>query len=334
MKILVIRFSSIGDIVLTTPVIRSLKTNLDAEVHYVTKEQYRSIVSNNPYLSKIHVLKNSLFELITVLKKEKFDIIVDLHNNLRTKIIKFQLRKKSYTFKKLNIRKWLMVNFKINTLPNLHIVDRYFKAISPLGVTLDNLGVDYFIPDNEEVEREWLPVTHQKEFVAFVVGAKFKTKQLPINKMIELCSRINKPIVLVGGKEDEEIGNQIEDFYKIASQEQRERLNQINKKTIIFNACGKFSINQSASIIKQSSVVFSHDTGMMHVAAAFQKEIYTIWGNTVPEFGMYPYRTKFRIFENKKIKCRPCSKIGFKKCPKKHFKCMNELIFDFYFPDS
>ena len=95
----------------------------------------------------------------------------------------------------------------------------------------------------------------------------------------------------------------------------------------VLNACGLYNINQSASIVKQSKVVISHDTGLMHIAAAFGKKIISVWGNTVPEFGMYPYQPDpdSRIIQVENLKCRPCSKLGFKKCPKKHFRCMNDI---------
>ena len=105
-----------------------------------------------------------------------------------------------------NWEKWLVVNFKINKLPNIHIVDRYLEAAAPLGVKSDALGLDYFIPEKDEIEKDWLPLTHQKEYVAFAIGGNHETKKLPLNRMIELCDKINKPIVLLGGKEDAENG--------------------------------------------------------------------------------------------------------------------------------
>ncbi len=336
MKILILRFSSIGDIVLTTPVIRTLKTQVEnAEIHYATKIAYQSILQANPYIDQLHFLENSLVDLIGQLKKERFDVIIDLHNNLRTKRIKWSLGVKAYTFRKINIAKWLMVNFKWNRLPNRHIVDRYMDTVQALGVKMDNLGLDYFIPEKDEVEPDWLPETHRNEYAVFAIGGKFATKQLPVERMIELCDRINKPIILLGGKEDLGNAQKIEAFFKRheGSEAWEEKLGELGKKSQIYNGCGKFSINQSASIIRQARWVFTHDTGMMHVAAAFKKQIFSIWGNTIPAFGMYPYRTKFTVFENNKIGCRPCSKLGFKKCPKGHFKCMKEVVFDFYLPD-
>jgi len=334
-KVLVIRFSSIGDIVLTTPVVRNLKTQLnDAEVHYCTKIQFKSIVENNPYIDKAHYLEDSLGDLIKQLKKEQFDYVVDLHKNLRTSIIKFRLGARSNSFDKLNRQKWLMVNLKINQLPNRHIVDRYMDTVIPLGVKMDNLGLDYFIPEKDEVPKDWLPETHRKEYVAYAIGAQHNTKKLPLKRMIELCDKINKPIVLLGGKGDSAQAEQIEKYFAKTekSEPMEEGLTKLNKKTIIYNACGKFNLNQSASLVKQATYVFSHDTGLMHIAAAFKKEVFSIWGNTIPSFGMYPYRTKFTVLENNKLDCRPCSKIGHQKCPKGHFKCMNEIIFDFYIP--
>ncbi|WP_286745895.1 glycosyltransferase family 9 protein [Roseivirga sp. UBA1976] len=334
-KVLIIRFSSIGDIVLTTPVIRVIKTQMDdVEVHYATKKHFYPVLEANPYIDKFHLLEGDLKGLIRELKAEKFDFVVDLHNNLRTRRIKAALQAESAAFPKLNWKKWLIVNLKVDKLPNVHIVDRYLEAARPLGVKNDALGLDYFIPEKDEVEKDWLPETHQKEFVAFAIGGNHETKKLPLNRMIELCDKINKPIVLLGGKEDAENGEQIAGFFDRAHETEdfKKPLSELGKKALIYNGCGKFSINQSASILKKATYVFTHDTGMMHIAAALKKNVFSIWGNTIPEFGMYPYRTKFTILEKKGLGCRPCSKIGYKKCPKGHFKCMNEIVFDFWLP--
>jgi ADP-heptose:LPS heptosyltransferase len=334
MKVLILRFSSIGDIVLTTPVVRTLKTQLeDVRVHYATKSQYRDLFAMNPYIDKMHFLSENLSDLIKELKAEKFDYIIDLHHNLRTFQIKRALSTKAHSFRKLNIEKWLMVNFKINKLPNIHIVDRYMEVVKPLGVKMDALGLDYFIPEKDEVPVDWLPVDFQNGYVVYVIGAQHGTKKLSLKRMIELCDKINRPVVLLGGEEDAETGQTVADFFKGNPDDASEKvLLELNKKTVVYNACGKFNINQSASLVKQSRYVFTHDTGLMHVAAAFKKEIFSIWGSTIPSFGMYPYRTKFTVLENNRLDCRPCSKIGFKKCPKGHFKCMNDLVFDFYLP--
>jgi len=332
MKILILRFSSIGDIVLTTPVVRTLKTQLEeVHIHYATKIQYRDLFEENPYIDKMHFLKDSLFDLINELKEEKFDYVIDLHHNLRTLRIKQSLGVKSYSFRKLNIEKWLMVNFKINKLPDIHIVDRYMETVKPLGVKIDSLGLDYFIPEKDEVPLEWLPIDFRKGYVAYAIGAQHGTKKLPLNRIIELCDKINRPIVVLGGKEDNAVGEAVANFFK-QKVDQGDSMDAPGNRTIVYNSCGKFNLNQSASLVKQAHYVFTHDTGLMHIAAAFRKEVFGIWGSTIPAFGMYPYHTKFTSIENNNLNCRPCSKIGYATCPKGHFKCMNDIVFDFYLP--
>ncbi|RIV25550.1 glycosyltransferase family 9 protein [Fibrisoma montanum] len=314
-KFLIIRFSSIGDIVLTTPVIRCLKQQVPgAEVHFCTKKGYQSLVEHNPYIDKRFYLETSLYDLLKELRAERYDYVIDLHNNLRTSVLKAGLGVKSYSFDKLNIRKWFYVRWKVNVMPNQHIVDRYMATVRPFGVENDEQGLDYFIPYKDHVETDWLPATHQEDFVAYAIGGQHATKKLPVPRMIELCRKINYPIVLLGGKEDREAGEEI--------------VRAVGKR-LIYNACGQYNLNQSASLLARARVVFSHDTGLMHIAAALKKKIYSIWGNTTPHLGMYPYKTNFVVLEKTGLECRPCSKIGFDQCPMRHFNCMNQLSFDF-----
>jgi ADP-heptose:LPS heptosyltransferase len=325
-KILVIRFSSIGDIVLTTPVVRAIKQQVPgAEVHYCTKWGFRALVEPNPYLDKIFFLRDRLSPLIQELKAEQYDFIVDLHHNLRTRLIKARLGRPSRSFPKLNKEKWLMVNLKVNRLPDVHIVDRYLAAAAPLGVRNDGLGLDYFIPEQEEVAVQTLPPTHRQGYVAFAIGAQHYTKRLPPERLIALCEKINQPIILLGGQEDAATGDLICAHFARLRGASGEGT---GPGTVVYNACGRYNLHQSASLVRQARVVYCHDTGLMHIAAAFQKKIVSIWGNTIPAFGMYPYRTNFTVVEHPHLKCRPCSKIGYKKCPLGHFKCMRELSFD------
>lgn len=311
-KILIIRFSSIGDIVLTTPVIRCIKEQKpEYEIHFLTKTAFKSILENNPHLSKVHAIDKDVKEVTAALQKENFDFVVDLHNNIRSLQTKKALGKPSASFKKLNFKKWLLVNFKINKMPAAHVVDRYMDTVASLGITNDNKGLDYFIPSKDEVNLNQLPLSHQQGYIGFVIGAKHFTKQLPIEKIISICKKINQPIVLLGGKEDATRAEAIE---KVIG-------------STIYNACGKYNLNQSASIIKHANKIVTHDTGLMHIAAAFKKEIISVWGNTVPAFGFTPYLPdqKSKMVEVKNLSCRPCSKIGYDKCPKGHFKCMMEI---------
>lgn len=314
-KILIIRFSSIGDIVLTTPVVRCLQQQLDGEVeiHYLTKNQYKSILLSNPRISKVLGIDKSTNEVIEELKNEGYDYIIDLHKNLRSKRVIKKLKVLSFAFEKLNYQKWLMTTFKMNKLPNIHIVERYLNATKVLGVENDNDGLEYYIPDADKVDLKTLPVTHQNQYVSFAIGAQHNTKKIPIEKCCEIIQQLNLPVVLLGGKEDVESANFI-----------RQKVGDL-----AFVGCGNYTLNQSASIIQQSKVLITPDTGLMHIGAALGVNIVSVWGNTIPEFGMYPYYPKnpekFVIIENKDLSCRPCSKIGYDTCPKKHFKCMVDL---------
>lgn len=309
-KFLILRFSSIGDIVLTSPVIRCLKQQVkDAEVHFALKKSFADVLDHNPYVDKKLFLEDDLSVLVSRLKKENYDYIIDLHNNQRTLLIKKRLGVKSFSFNKLNFEKWLMVNFKIHLLPDVTIVDRYMKTVESFGVINDGQGLDYFISTEDEKILQTLPENFRNGYVAFVIGAKHYTKQLPAEKIISLCKKISSPIVLLGGKEDSEKGKLI-----------------CESAANSFNASGKFSLNQSAAIIKHSKKVITHDTGLMHIAAAFKKEIISVWGNTVPQFGMASYYGEFKVqsskFEVPDLSCRPCTKIGYEKCPRSHFNCM------------
>lgn len=315
MKFLIIRFSSIGDIVLTTPVLRCLKKqSANAEIHFLTKKEYSTIVTSNPYVDKVYLTDGSLTDVLADLKKENYDFVIDLHRNLRSLKVKLSLRKKSFSFDKINFEKWLIVNFGINRLPELHIVDRYFETVKNWNVHNDGEGLDFFIRNEDEINLEQLPATHQHGYIGIAIGAKHNTKILPLQKLITLCKTIQHPIILLGGKEDAARGEQITAAVGIT----------------IYNACGKYNLGQSASIVKQAAVIITHDTGLMHIAAAFKKRIVSIWGNTIPEFGMYPYLPESfqqgsAIIEINNLPCRPCSKIGYERCPLGHFNCMNKI---------
>ena len=315
-KFLIVRFSSIGDIVLTTPVVRCLKMQYDGpvEIHYLTKSIFLPLLRKNPYIDRFYTIEDNVSEIRHELISENYDYIIDLHKNLRSMKVKRIGKAPSFSFDKLNFEKWLLVNFKINRLPDVHIVDRYMDTLLEFGIENDNQGLDFFIDEEEHVDD--LPDSFAHGYIAVSVGAAHATKTMPAGKMQELLEKTGKPVVLLGGKEDFE---------------KAELIRKANPG-IIHNGCGKYSITQSAWLIKNAKVVISHDTGLMHIASAFGKKLISVWGNTVPEFGMFPYMPQHPgrsvIYQVNGLKCRPCSKLGFDKCPLKHFKCMNLIDTD------
>ena len=297
---------------LTTPVIRCLKQQTGAEVHFLTKQSFAATVGHNPYIDRLWTIKKDLSEIATALGAEHFTHLVDLHGNLRTLDLRRRLAianlragygpPRTATFEKLNLRKLLLTRLHVDRMPAVHIVDRYLATVRRLGVIDDGAGLDYFIADDERVDAPY------PAYLALVIGAAHATKRLEEEQLIELCARIDYPIVLLGGPEEAAPGARIA----------------ASGKTI-HNGCGAYSLNGSADLVRQAKAVITHDTGLMHVAAAFGRPIVSVWGNTVPAFGMYPYLPEgpdHYVAEVGGLGCRPCSKIGYAECPKGHFNCM------------
>ena len=307
-KILVIRFSSIGDIVLTTPVVRCLKKQFpDAEIHFLTKKKFAQVVANNPYISKVHLFSDNLSETIKELRAERFDFVVDLHRNLRSMRVKMALCKPSGTFPKLNIRKWWYVHTKRKSvMPDVHIVDRYFEAVAKLGVKNDMQGLDYFAAPEQDFRPPF------DKYIAVVCGGTYLTKQIPPRLIWELTQHKEYNFVLLGDGGD------------------RQRLESLGQPwgDNVFNACGDTTLNQSALLVKNAEAVVTSDTGLMHIAAAFGKKTVAVWGNTTPQLGMYPYMPQCEgnfVNLERELPCRPCSKLGYNACPKGHLRCMMDF---------
>jgi heptosyltransferase-2 len=310
MKILVIRFSSMGDIIYTTPVVRCLKKQIPgAEVHFLTKPAFKYIYDNNPYVDKLLLLKPTLSATIDDIKAEKYDHIVDLHNNLRTAIIKLRTGIPASTYKKQPIKKWLSLKFKLKLIPPTHLVDRYLEAVSSLNVVNDGQPIDYYIKASHQLGN-LLPASHQNGYIAFVIGATHFTKRLPNYKISSICRQLNLPVVLLGGNDVKANGDII--------------TAEVGDK--IYNACGITSLDESVFLVSEAKSIIGFDTGLTHIAEAFNKPIASVWGGTVPDLlGVQPYMVKDVLVAGIDLSCRPCSKFGLEKCPLGHFKCMNDM---------
>lgn len=309
-KILVIRFSSIGDIIYTTPVIRCVQQQVPGvELHYLTKEKFSFLLRHNPYVDKLILLRPRLAETIHELKKENYDYIIDLHSSLRSTIIKIRLGVRSSTYKKERFRKWLAIRYKINRVKPVHLVDRYLKTVQFLGVKNDQLPVEYFLKGSFDL-RKLIPEEYLQGYLAFIIGATHFTKRMPNEKVIELCQKLRLPVVLLGGKDVEPNALIIEKA--------------MGSK--VYNACGKISFDESVFLVKNAFKIIGFDTGLTHVAEAFNKPIVSIWGSTVPELlGVQPYHVDEVYQAGVDLPCRPCSRFGRPRCPLGHFKCMYDI---------
>jgi ADP-heptose:LPS heptosyltransferase len=310
-KVLILRFSSMGDVVLTSPVIRALYQQANTEVHLLTKSAFGSIFQANPYVSKVWTFDREPDHLFAALRSEQFDEVIDLHANLRSFKVSLALRRPITVFPKYRIARELLVHTGINLMPKNHIVDRFMQAVAHLGVHYDGKGLDYFIPPETTLPQS--PVLEAEQYEVFAVGATHFTKRLPTDRIIEICTHRRLPIVLIGGKQEIPTGQAIATACR----------------TQVLDLCGQLSLHQSALCVRNAATVLTHDTGMMHIAAAFSRPIFSFWGSTHPNLGFWPLYPQGvhqnTSLENTNLSCRPCTKFGRSACPKGHFKCMREL---------
>ena len=313
MRLLFIRFSSIGDIVFTTPAIRCAKQQIPGvEIHFLTKASMKAVTIANPYIDQFHYFDKDLNATINQLKACNFDYIIDLHKNYRTYQIQKALGVPSLSYEKLSLQKFLLTKLHLNFMPVRHIADRSLDALSSLGVENDGKGLDYFIPKETTINATALPASFESGYIALVIGASYATKKLPLSALQNLCHKIPYPIVLIGGKEDEAQGAAVEAINPIK----------------IWNACGKYNLHESAILVKQSRTVISHDTGFLYIACAFHKKTVAIWGATSPALQVEPYYpTNTNMYFNAivpNLTCQPCSNYGTNHCPQGHFACMQQ----------
>ncbi len=295
-KVLIIRFSSIGDIILTTPIIRAVKTQWNAHVTLLTLEKNLNVLKYNSYIDEILSFEsNPSFK--------GYDLIIDLQKNKRSRMLCFKSGVKFITFDKQNVNKWLFTTFKINRLPNKHLVDRYFEAVRQIGLVNDDKGLDYFYNTDLSILSN-LP----EEYIVLNCGGTYFTKRIPLEKCQQIITSSICKIILLGGNDVDSIGKQLE------------------QDSNVINLTGRTSLDESAAVINKSKHLITSDSALMHIGAALQKEMTVLWGNTTKEFGMYPYYgiKSLVSYQDSKvnINCNPCSKLGYAKCPKGHFKCM------------
>ena len=313
-RILIIRFSSIGDIVLTFTVASTIKSLYPhCKIDFVTKPQFKELLNACPDLDTIYTLTGTVAQLRKEIDFNQYDAILDLHHNLRSRILLGFQFGKVYRFPKNNIEKWLLTTFKTRPKIIRHVTERYLETLSAYTkAPIVGIAPAYRVPDASKIDIKETFQVEPSKYVAVAIGAQFATKRMPTDLLVELIQKINLPVLLLGAKEDRLTANEI--------------LEQCTSN-IIFSAVGTATIHESAWLVKNAKALLTHDTGLMHIGASFEVPLHVIWGNTTRDFGMYPYRVEQEQvfnYEVSGLSCRPCSKIGHQSCPKGHFSCMRQ----------
>jgi lipopolysaccharide heptosyltransferase II len=322
-KILVVRTSSLGDILMTTPLVRGLKNLFpQCQVDYLVGARYRELLAFNPYIDNLISLPdnagmNQTWSEAARLSTNEYDVVVDLHGSLRSRLIRARVRVPvTLTFRKYRLQRAVLIVTKRSYYPDdRSMAQRMLDSVRQLGVDDDGNGLDLFLdPAAEEsvgklAELE-LPAD-QSHLIAFAPGARHNTKQWLIEHWSELGKMItanaSAAIIVLGGSEDKKIGDEI-----IADIPGR-----------AFNLAGRLSLMKSAAMISRCHSVITNDSGIMHMAAARQVPVVAIFGPTVRAFGFAPFRVHSRVVEQS-LPCRPCSTKGSAKCPLGHFRCMRQ----------
>ena len=309
--ILVIRLSSIGDIVLTTPLLRSLKVAFpEARIDYCTKVPYASLLAENPRISSIYTLEEP--------PSGSYDLVVDLQNNLRSHAIVRSLRRQHLVhYRKANWKKWLLVQCKINIYGSYRsVVDRYRDALKEFALSGDSLGCELY-PSLSDRAFACTVVDGNRKTLALCFGAKHFTKRYPPRSFAALLTLLLSEtpmlVLLLGGKEDAPQASEIIEALPAAF------------RPMVLNLAGSCSLMQSAAILERSDAILCNDTGLMHIASAFGKKLFLLFGSSSASFGFLPCHASYDLFQVEGLSCRPCSHIGRDCCPKGHFRCMNDL---------
>ncbi len=314
-RILIIRLSSLGDILLTTPFLRAIKTQFPhIKIDMLIREEYVDVIKLNPYIDKKFLFKkddknNNV--LIEQLKNNNYELVIDLQNNLRSKKVVSSLKTNNVKLDKRSFDKFLLVNFKVNKLKEAsQIPVRYSNTIQK--IKLDEQGLNLFTDKSANAE-----LIGKNNLIGFCPGARHFTKRWPKEYFIELGNKLTQDgsmIVLFGGKIDKEICAEL-----------------VDKIPDAINLSNNDELLQTAADMKLCKAVICNDSGLMHTASATGTKVIAIFGSTVKEFGFAPYNCSNLILENNSLTCRPCSHIGRSDCPKKHFDCMKSINPDFVF---
>ena len=307
-KILIIRLSSLGDIVLTQSAVQALCNEFsNTQIHYLTKKVYAPIVEMFNCVDKIHYWENK-HTLLKKLRIIKFDIVIDLHSKLNTFIIKsFSNAKQTVTYDKQHMLRRQIINQKTDNVIS-STVGLYFTALRKIGINSEVFNPKLFPAKDTEMPKAFTTNENAK-YIGLFPGALHKTKQYPIKQLAEFIDSVptewNCQFLIFGSEAENNLA---------------EELNSLTKTNII-DLCGKLDLQQLVFAISKIDAVITNDSGPMHIAAALEKSQIAIFGATHPKLGFAPMN-KNAILLSANLQCQPCSLHGGKECPKGHFNCM------------
>jgi heptosyltransferase-2 len=334
-KTLIIRFSSVGDVVLSSLLLRVFRKKFpDAQVDYLIKSEYADLVRHNPHISKTieYPSNTSLHDLLKLrrqLHTDNYDLVVDIHGSLRSRFLTWGIPN-VVRFNKRKLARFLLVKFKINAYERFggapSVALRYIEPVADFGVADDGEGLECFFPDEslERVEQviKSSGISATPLFIGICPSAKHNTKMWLKARFAETADHLLKKeeaaILLFGSSGDEE--RRCNEIGRMIKGE--------NPQATVINLAGKLSLLETAAALDKCALVLSNDSGLMHIAAARRKKVVAIFGSTVKELGFFPFGTKSIVVENNQLDCRPCTHIGLSACPKGHFKCMNDISTD------
>jgi lipopolysaccharide heptosyltransferase II len=328
-NILVIRFSSLGDVLLTTPVIRGLRQRYPgARIDVLVKPLYADLLRFNPHVTSVITFEDgadqSLAALGGELRRRRYDLVLDLHRSLRSNLLRPWLwRARRRSVRKFVVRRYLLVRWKWNTYRGIvPVPDRYRAAAADLGVQDDGEGLELCLPDETlaamRARMERLKIERFPTVIGFAPTARHFTKCWPAERFVAcgvaLASKPGVKILVFGAKDEAEYCGDIVHL-----------INTSAGGRVAENLSADSSLLESAAAMDYCKVVLCNDSGLMHLASARRRPVVALFGSTVKEFGFAPYRTPGGVIEHAGLPCRPCSHIGRESCPLDHFHCMTKI---------
>ncbi len=315
-KKLLIRLSSAGDVLLTSPLLKIIREREpDSEIHFVVKSSYADLVRLNPNVDRLHLVQeggdiHELERLRKELISERFELTLDLHNNFRSVYLRRGTAPEIRVITKDIFKRTLLVRTKFNFFRSVRPVALKYAQTYDSSVTEVPRPEVFVAPETIAAsDRLWTAGGKDSRPSVFLCpGARHFTKRWPANYWRTLTESLTKDyrVVLLGSIEDSDLCHDIANGLDV------------------YDFAGRLSIMESTAMLTRASAVVTNDSYLMHAANALGKKVVALFGSTVREFGFFPYAVENRVLEVDGLSCRPCSHIGLEECPRSHFKCMME----------